>query len=75
MTATLHLALDASGCDSATVVAKPVRLSDTGSSCIAGNLAPAHVYFGRAEQILKRREDIKRKPMRTRRLRHLTEHA
>jgi hypothetical protein len=28
-----------------------------------GNLTPADVYFGRAEQILKQREAIKRKTM------------
>jgi transposase InsO family protein len=39
VTATLDLALAASGCDSATVVAKPRLLSDNGSSYIAGNLA------------------------------------
>lgn len=33
-----------------------------------GNLAPADVYFGRAEQILKQREGIKRKTMLTRRV-------
>ena len=40
-----------------------------------GNLTPADVYFGRAEQILKQREEIKRKTMLTRRLLHQTEHA
>ena len=40
-----------------------------------GNLTPADVYFGRAEQILKQREEIKRKTMLTRRLRHQTENA
>ena len=40
-----------------------------------GNLTPADVYFGRAEQILKQREEIKRKTMLTRRLRHETENA
>ena len=39
VTATLDLALDASGCDCATVVAKPRLLSDNGSSYIAGDLA------------------------------------
>jgi len=39
VTNTLDLALDMSGCDSATVVAKPRLLSDNGSSCIAGDLA------------------------------------
>lgn len=39
VTATLDLALAASGCDSATVVAKPRLLSDNGSSYIAGDLA------------------------------------
>jgi transposase InsO family protein len=34
-----RLALAASGCDSATVVAKPRLLSDNGSSYIAGDLA------------------------------------
>jgi len=145
VTATLDLALEASGCDRATVVAKPRLLSDNGSSYIAvdladyldekgmdhvrgapyhpqtqgkierwhqtmknrvllehyflpgdlerqigafveyynnqryheslGNLTPADVYFGRAEQILKQREETKRKTMLTRRLRHQTEHA
>ena len=40
-----------------------------------GNLTPADVYYGRAEQILKEREEIKRKTMRARRLRHETEDA
>ena len=40
-----------------------------------GNLTPADVYFGRAEQILKQREEIKRKTMIKRRLRHETETA
>jgi transposase InsO family protein len=40
-----------------------------------GNLTPADVHFGRAEQILKQREEIKRKTMLTRRLRHETENA
>ena len=145
VTATLDLALKASGCDSATVVARPRLLSDNGSSYIAGeladyldekgmnhirgapyhpqtqgkierwhqtmknrvllehyflpgdlerqigafveyyntqryheslgNLTPADVYFGRSEQILKRRKEIKRKTMITRRLRHETENA
>ena len=145
MTDTLDLALEASGCNSATVVAKPRLLNDNGSSHIAGdlaeyledkgmdhvrgapchpqtqgkierghqtmknrvllehyflpgdlerqigtfveyyntrryheslgNLTPADVYFGRAEQILKQREEIKRKTMITRRLRHETENA
>ena len=145
VTDTLDLALDVSGCDSATVVAKPRLLSDNGSSYIAGdladylddkgmdhvrgapyhpqtqgkierwhqtmknrvllehyflpgdlerqigdfveyyntrryheslgNLTPADVYFGRGEQILKQREEIKRKTMLTRRLRHETENA
>lgn len=145
VTDTLELALAASGCDSATVVAKPRLLSDNGSSYIAsdlavylddkgmdhvrgapfhpqtqgkierwhqtmknrvllehyflpgdlerqigdfvehynhcryheslGNLTPADVYFGRAENILKQREEIKRKTMLMRRLRHETENA
>ena len=145
VTDTLDLALDVSGCDSATVAAKPRLLSDNGSSYIAGdladyledkgmdhvrgapyhpqtqgkierwhqtmknrvllehyflpgdlerqirdfveyyntrryheslgNLTPADVYFGRGEQILKQREEIKRKTMLTRRLRHETENA
>ncbi|WP_139221765.1 IS3 family transposase [Paracoccus halophilus] len=145
VTATLDLALEASGCDCASVVAKPRLLSDNGASYIAGdladylnekgmdhvrgapyhpqtqgkierwhqtmknrvllehyflpgelerqigafveyynnqryheslgNLTPADVYFGRAEQILKQREETKRKTMLTRRLRHQTEHA
>lgn len=40
-----------------------------------GNLTPVAVYFGRAEQILKQREEIKRKTMNERRLRHKTENA
>lgn len=40
-----------------------------------GNLTPADVYFGRAEQVLKHREEIKRKTMTMRRLRHQTENA
>ena len=40
-----------------------------------GNLTPADVYFGRAEQILKQREEIKHKTMIKRRLRHQTETA
>jgi transposase InsO family protein len=145
VTTTLDLALAASGCDSATVLAKPRLLSDNGSSYIAGdlanyiedkgmkhvrgapyhpqtqgkierwhqtmknrvllehyflpgelerqieafveyynnqryheslgNLTPADVYFGRDQQILKQREEIKRKTMRTRRLRHQSENA
>jgi transposase InsO family protein len=39
VTATLELALKASGCDQATVVHKPRLLSDNGSSYIACNLA------------------------------------
>jgi transposase InsO family protein len=39
VTATLQLALAASGCDSATVVHKPRLLSDNGSSYISGDLA------------------------------------
>ena len=39
VTATLELALKASGCDQATVVHKPRLLSDNGSSYIAGDLA------------------------------------
>jgi len=35
-----------------------------------GNLTPADVYFGRDQQILKQREEIKRKTMLKRRLRH-----
>ena len=145
VTATLDLALKASGCDRATVVAKPRLLSDNGSSYIAGELAdyikdkgmqhvrgapyhpqtqgkierwhqtmknrvllehyflpgdlkrqisdfvdyynnrryheslgnvtPADVYFGRDQQILKQREEIKRKTMLKRRLRHQTDNA
>ena len=145
VTATLDLALKTSGCDSATVVAKPRLLSDNGSSYIAGdltdyldekgmdhvrgapyhpqtrgkierwhqtmknrvllehyflpgdlerqigafveyynahryheslgNLTPADVHYGRGEQILEQREEIKRKTMLTRRLRHETENA
>ncbi|WP_093160453.1 hypothetical protein [Aliiruegeria lutimaris] len=40
-----------------------------------GNLTPADVYVGRTEQILKQREEIKRKTMIVRRLRHETENA
>ena len=40
-----------------------------------GNLTPADVYFGRDEKILKQREEIKRKTMLKRRLRHQTENA
>jgi len=40
-----------------------------------GNLTPADVYFGRGEQILKQREEIKRKTMLTRRLRNETENS
>ncbi len=40
-----------------------------------GNLTPADLYFGRAEQIRKKREEIKRKTMNKRRLRHKTENA
>jgi len=39
VTATLELALKASGCDQATIVHKPRLLSDNGSSYIAGDLA------------------------------------
>lgn len=145
VTATLDLALKASGCDCATAVAKPRLLSDNGSSYIAGdladylkdkgmdhvrgapyhpqtqgkierwhqtmknrvllehyflpgdlerqigafvkhyntrryheslgNLTPADVYYVRGDQILEQREEIKRKTMLTRRLRHETENA
>ena len=40
-----------------------------------GNLTPADVYFGRDQQILKQREEIKRKTMIKRRLRNQTENA
>lgn len=40
-----------------------------------GTLTPADVDFGRAEQILKQRDEIKRKTMLERRLRHQREHA
>ena len=40
-----------------------------------GNLTPADVYCGLAEQILKQREEIKRKTMLKRRLRHQTKNA
>lgn len=40
-----------------------------------GNLTPADVYFGRDQQIGKQREEIKRKTMLNRRLRHQTENA
>jgi hypothetical protein len=40
-----------------------------------GNVTPADVYFGRDQQILKQREEIKRKTMLKRRLRHQTENA
>ena len=145
VTATLDIALAASGCDSAKVLHKPRLLSDNGSSYIAGDLAeyledkgmkhvrgapyhpqtqgkierwhqtmknrvllehyclpgdlkrqisdfvdyynnrryheslgnvtPADVYFGRDQQILKQREEIKRKTMLKRRLRHQTDNA
>ena len=145
VTATLDIALAASGCDSAKVLHKPRLLSDNGSSYIAGDLAeyledkgmkhvrgapmhpqtqgkierwhqtmknrvllehyflpgdlkrqisgfvdyynnrryheslgnvtPADVYFGRDQQILKQREEIKRKTMLKRRLRHQTKNA
>ncbi len=39
VTATLEMALKASGCDQATVIHKPRLLSDNGSSYIAGDLA------------------------------------
>ena len=39
VTDTLELALEASGCDQATVVQKPRLLSDNGSSYVAGDLA------------------------------------
>ena len=39
VTATLEMALKASGCDQATVIHKPRLLSDNGSSYIAGELA------------------------------------
>ena len=39
VTATLELALQASGCDQADAVHKPRLLSDNGSSYISGNLA------------------------------------
>ena len=40
-----------------------------------GNVTPADVYFGRDQQILKQREEIKRKTMLKRRLRHQTKNA
>ena len=39
VTDTLELALAASGCDTATVLHRPRRLSDNGSSYVAGDLA------------------------------------
>ena len=39
VTDTLELALETSGCDSATVIQKPGLLSDNGSSCVASDLA------------------------------------
>ena len=145
VTDTLDLALAASGCDGATVAAKPRLLSDNGSSYVAsdladyienkgmthvrgapyhpqtqgkierwhqtmknrvllesyflpgdlesqigafvehyntqryheslGNLTPADVYVGRDAQILKQREEIKRKTMLKRHLHHQTENA
>ncbi len=145
MTDTLDPALEASGCNSTTVAAKPGLLSDNGSSHVTGdlakyldgkdmghvrgaphhpqtqgkierwrqtmknrvlleyyflpgdleaqtgdfveycnnrryhespgNLTPADVYFGRAEQILKQREEIKRKTMLKWRLRHQKKNA
>jgi putative transposase len=39
VTATLELALQASGCDQANAVRKPRLLSDNGSSYISGDLA------------------------------------
>jgi len=40
-----------------------------------GNLTPADVYLGRGDQILKLREEIKRKTIRQRRLQHQTADA
>ncbi len=40
-----------------------------------GNLTSADVCLGRAEQILKQREEIKRKTILKRRLRHQTENT
>tara|TARA_Y100001956_G_scaffold43686_1_gene42617 strand:- start:395 stop:694 length:300 start_codon:yes stop_codon:yes gene_type:complete len=40
-----------------------------------GNLTPADVYFERDQQFLKQREEIKRKTVRTRRLRHQIENV
>jgi len=40
-----------------------------------GNLTPADVYYGRGDQILEQRKEIKRKTMLARRLRHETENA
>ena len=140
VTHTLELALEASGCDQATVVHKPRLLSDNGPSYVAadladyldskgmghvrgaphhpqtqgkierwhqtlknrvllenyylpgdlerqinafvdhynnhrfheslGNLTPADVYYGRGEQILKMREEIKKQTFHKRRLWH-----
>ena len=39
------------------------------------NVTPADVYFGRDQRILKQREEIKRKTLLKRRLRHQTENA
>ncbi len=64
-TNTLEPALDASGCNAATVVQKPRLPSDNGSSCVA-----ADVHNGRGARILKLREGIKKQAIRRRRLQH-----
>ena len=51
------------------------RTDRTGDHESLGNLTPADVYFGRAERILKQREEIKQKTMIKRRLRQQTENT
>ncbi len=46
VTATLEQALQASGCDQATLIHRPRLLSDNGSSYIAGDLAKYHKAKG-----------------------------
>ncbi|SLN39732.1 Integrase core domain protein [Ruegeria meonggei] len=52
VTDTLDLALQASGCDQATVLHKARLLSDNGSSCISGELHIATEELDVAERIL-----------------------
>ena len=84
VTDTLDLALQASGCDCATVLHKPRLPGDSRRKIDAfvehynhrryhenlQNLTPAGVCFGPGQSIPKQRERIKQKTIETRRLPH-----